>query len=174
MRQIILIFAVATFYSCTTSSSTNSDKVEATDIKNTASELKAPISLSYSTIALKFINAYVDNANKMSQSVEMQDWVNSSDLVSNDFRAELDKIIKEAFEEDPEYGLGFDPIFDAQDYPEEGLVLLNYDSTSNIATVRGKQWEAFLLNIRMTNQNGQVLVDGCGVVNIPLELRAKR
>ena len=110
----------------------------------------------------------------MREAVDIREWVITSELVTDNFKTELVNMINEAFEREPDYGLGFDPILDAQDYPEEEFLLSNYDSTLSVATVNGKQWTSFVLNIKLTNQNDRTLVDGCGVVNIPEEHRAER
>ena len=180
MRQIILIFIISTLFACNSSQRTNSNGVETSElVDSTSTELEQPVPTETQTelnpeIAVDFINSYIENANKIREAVEIREWVKSSELVTDNFKTELVNMITEAFKSEPEYGLGFDPILDAQDYPEEGFLLSSYDSTSNIATVAGKQWTAFVLNIKLTNQNGQTLVDGCGVVNISEELRAER
>ncbi|WP_085519229.1 hypothetical protein [Marivirga sericea] len=63
---------------------------------------------------------------------------------------------------------------DAQDYPDGGFKLLNFDETTGLTTVNGKEGESFHINIQLVSQNGRTLVDGCGVVNLPEELRAAR
>lgn len=180
MRHVILIFIISTLFACNSSPRTNTNAVETSQLFDTTStelEQTEPIESQTelnSEIAVNFINSYVENANKMREAVEIREWVNSSKLVTDNFKTELFNMINEAFEREPDYGLGFDPILDAQDYPEEGFLLSNYDSTLNIATVAGKQWTSFVLNIKLTNQNGRTLVDGCGVVNMHAEQRAER
>jgi hypothetical protein len=180
MKHIILIFIISTIFACNSSPRTNSNAVETSKVADTTStELEQPERIEPPTelnpeIAVAFINSYVENANKMREAVEIREWVNSSELVTDNFKTELVNVINEAFEREPDYGLGFDLILDAQDFPEEGFLLSNYDSTLNIATVTGKQWTSFVLNIKLTNQNDRTLVDGCGVLNIPEEQRAER
>ncbi|GAA5039186.1 hypothetical protein GCM10011506_38050 [Marivirga lumbricoides] len=180
MRHIILTVIISTLFACNSSPRPNSNAVETSELTDTTStepeqpeRIESPTELN-PEIAVGFINSYVENANKMREAVEIREWVNSSELVTDNFKTELVNMINEAFEREPDYGLGFDPILDAQDYPEEGFLLSNYDSTLNIATVTGKQWTSFVLNIKLTNQNDRTLVDGCGVVNIPEEQRAER
>lgn len=69
-------------------------------------------------------------------------------------------------------GLGFDPIFDAQDYPDKGFKIDKQDSTYVI--VKGINWPDFRLSLRLTFEDRQWLVDGAGVINIPTNKRAKR
>ena len=180
MRYIILTLIISTLFSCSSSPQTNSNHEELSQLVDTAStepEGSEPIETEAEPnpeIAVNFINSYVENANKMGEAVEIREWVNASELVTDDFKTVLTNLVDEAFEREPDYGLGFDPILNAQDYPEEGFLLSNYDSTLNIATVHGKKWTAFSLNIKLTEQDGKTLVDGCGVVNLPKEDQAER
>ena len=123
---------------------------------------------------LKFINDYVENSNKMTDKVDIIDWVNSNNLSTNNFKTELKKIIEDAYEKEPEVGLDFDPILDAQDYPDKGFELESLDEKTNYLTVRGKDWADFKLTIKIIEENGNWLVDGCGIINIPTDKRAKR
>jgi hypothetical protein len=123
---------------------------------------------------LKFINDYVENSNKMTDKVDIIDWVNSNNLSTNNFKTELKKIIEDAYEKEPEVGLDFDPILDAQDYPDKGFELESLDEKTNYLTVRGKDWADFKLTIKIIEENGNWLVDGCGIINIPTDKRAER
>ncbi|MBD0403044.1 hypothetical protein [Flammeovirga sp. EKP202] len=64
-------------------------------------------------IAIQFINDYVENCNSK-EKVEITNWVNNYPEVSLRFKEELKQLILEAEQNDPEIGLGFDPIFDAK------------------------------------------------------------
>ncbi|MES2589987.1 MAG: hypothetical protein V4622_13495 [Bacteroidota bacterium] len=164
---IILTFLIV-FISCGEGKNpTNkiNSKTRHIEVSNTEFEIEC---------ALTFINTYVDNSNKMNKSIEISDWVNSNSLTTKNFKTELKKIIDDAYEEDPELGLDFDPIFDAQDYPSEGFELESLDKKTNYLTVRGKDWPEFKLTMKVINENGNCLVDGCGVVNIPDSKRASR
>lgn len=125
-------------------------------------------------IALKFINSYVDNCNKMNASIGVLEWVNSNSLASNRFKAELKKIVEEAHKGDPEMGLEADPIFDAQDYPDKGFELESFDSKTNFVVVKGKNWTDFKLTMKLVLENDNWLVDGCGTINIPNDKRINR
>jgi hypothetical protein len=110
--------------------------------------------------AISFINAYVENCNKMNQAVSVTDWVNQSALVTSNFKSELTRITK-----DDE--LDADPLLNAQDYPEKGFELDRFDAATNIVTVKGKEdWSDFKLKIQMKKVNDDWLVDGCGMVNM--------
>ena len=116
-------------------------------------------------IALNFINGYVANCNKMSEAESAMDWVHPNMTVSVSFKNELNQMMEEAYETDPEMGLGFDPIFNAQDYPQEGFELESVDPKTGNVTVAGKDWKEFKLVIRLIYDR-EWLVDGCGAVNM--------
>lgn len=71
-------------------------------------------------------------------------------------------------------GLGFNPIFDAQDFPEKGFELIDCDTRLGYVTVKGIDWPDFFVVLRVVQQDKKWLVDGAGVVNIPVGKRAKR
>jgi hypothetical protein len=123
--------------------------------------------------ALSFINGYIENSNKLNQGVDMLEWVSSNNLTTKKFRIELKKIIDDANKADPELGIDFDPIVDGQDHPDKGFEIEQLDKTDFII-VRGIDWPDFKLTMKMVEENGNWLVDGCGVVNIPSAKRAKR
>lgn len=125
-------------------------------------------------IALTFINSYVDNCNKMKESIGIIKWVNSNHLTTHRFKTEVKKMIEEAYKIEPEVGLDADPIFDAQDYPDKGFELESFDSNTNFIVVRGKNWQDFKLTIKMVFENDKWLVDGCGIINIPNDKRIAR
>jgi hypothetical protein len=125
-------------------------------------------------IALKFINGYAENSNEANMMADKIEWVNSSHLTTEDFKIELKRIINDAYKAEPEVGLDFDPILDAQDSPDKGFELESFDEKTNLLTVRGKDWKEFKLTIKIIEENGNWLVDGCGIVNIPTDKRALR
>jgi len=122
--------------------------------------------------ALAFINGYNENSSKIKDVAEIIEWVNSNGLTTNSFRNELKRIIDNAYEQDPELGLGADPIFDAQDNPDKGFEIESFDEETNYLIVKGIDWPEFKLTIKLAKENGQWLVDGCGMVNIPNDKRA--
>ena len=125
-------------------------------------------------VALKFINSYVDNCNKMKESIGVDKWVNSNSLTTSSFKTELKRIMDEANKLEPEIGLDADPIFDAQDYPDKGFELNTFDSKTNYIVVKGKNWVDFQLTIKMVLENNNWLIDGCGIINIPIDKRIAR
>lgn len=124
--------------------------------------------------ALIFINGYVENSSKMNNALGAIDWVNSNSLTTSRFKVELKRIIDDALKQDPELGLGTDPILDAQDNPSEGFELESFDDKTNYLIVKGKDWPKFKLTMKVVEEKGNWLVDGCGMVNIPKDIRAER
>ncbi len=124
--------------------------------------------------ALVFLNGYIEYSNTLGAEINIDDWINSSTLASRAFKLEFRKIIDDANELDPEMGLGFDPILDAQDYPEKGFELESFDEKTNYLTVKGIDWADFKVTMKVIEENGNWIVDGCGIVNIPEEKRATR
>jgi hypothetical protein len=122
-------------------------------------------------IAVKFINSYVDNCNKIKESIGVVEWVNSNNMTTNRFKKELKTIMEEAYKIEPDLGLDADPIFDAQDYPDKGFELESFDSKTNFVVVKGKDWTDFKLTLKMVLENDNWLVDGCGIINIPNDKR---
>lgn len=123
-------------------------------------------------VAVQFINDYVSFC---SQQVDSENnWIAENKLLTDNFKASYIKLIESAFKEDPELGLGFDPILDAQDYPDQGFKLLRYDHDTGFVTLEGKDWADFILVLKVVKQKGKWLVDGAGVINIPENKRGKR
>lgn len=124
--------------------------------------------------ALAFINGYTENANKLGKAAGILDWINSNDLSTKSFKAELKKMLEEAYERDPELGPDADPVFDAQDYPDKGFVAEAFDEETNYLLVKGKNQPEFKLTMKVAQENGRWLVDGCGMINIETGKRAAR
>ncbi|MBX2844415.1 MAG: hypothetical protein KTR26_21815 [Flammeovirgaceae bacterium] len=129
-----------------------------------------------SQIALEFINSYVENCNRVIEddALDILEWSDSSQFVTRTFKEELREMILEARRQDPVLGIGFDPILDAQDYPDEGFEIFEFVEETGYVTVIGKRWTDFKLNIIIIKEAGKTLVDGCGVVNVPEGMRVKR
>nr|WKN37209.1 hypothetical protein K4G66_00615 [Tunicatimonas sp. TK19036] len=125
-------------------------------------------------IALVFINDYIKFIDDGSSELTLVEWVKSQKTVTDNFKSELERIITEAKIQDPELGLGFDPILDAQDYPEKGFELHQQDTDSEFLIVQGIEWETFQLTMKIKESDGKWLVDGSGIINIPEEARIRR
>ncbi len=126
--------------------------------------------------AIDFINAYVDYLNARFERKTEQDrveWINEQSTVTDHFKQALDSIIAAAELKNPGRGLDGDPILDAQDYPDDGFEPEFADSVNGYLTVKGIGWESFLITMRVVQMDGQWMVDGAGIVNIPKEKRAR-
>ncbi|UKM63468.1 hypothetical protein GSB9_00010 [Flavobacteriaceae bacterium GSB9] len=125
-------------------------------------------STSIANIALNFINGYTEKYNQIDNRIELTEWIDSNKNVSQNFKDELKKIIDEANKADPEYGLGFDPIFNAQDYPNKGFKLIDFDTILGIVNVKDKILEnGFRMKIKLIKENNKWLINGCGIINMP-------
>lgn len=129
-------------------------------------------------VALNFINQYCELCNqqfKKETTATIKIWIEKNDLLTESFKKSYNDIIKNAEKEDPELGLDFDPIFDAQDFPENGFELFSIDDKQYL-TVNAKNEEGidFFLKIKVINLENKWLVDGVGIINIPEMKRAKR
>lgn len=164
----LLLAAAFVFTSCGQGEKTTKDSV------SKSPEEAASQKAEKTEVALAFINAYNDNCNKLNKAMGVLGWVNSNNLATQSFKTELKRIIDEAYKQDPELGLDADPILDAQDFPAKGFELDSLDEKTNYIRVKGKDWPEFLLTMKVAEENGKWLVDGCGMVNIPVEKRAKR
>jgi hypothetical protein len=124
-------------------------------------------------VALKFINDYVDFYNKNGLPTKSGIWVNNNELATEQFKITYKEIIEHAIKDDPETGLGFDPIFDAQDYPEKGFEFLSSDNDGYV-TLKGIDWPDFTTVVKIKLVGSKWMVDGAGVVNVPDGKKAKR
>ena len=184
MKHIFLLTTVIILVSCgqnkekgtaSTKSDYNKDSLSQTKSNNgRASEAKAIEENTPVDVALTFINSYVIDCNKIKESVGYTAFVNASKLTTNNFKTELKKIVDEANRIDPEMGLDFDPIVDAQDYPDQGFELESFDIKSNFIVVKGKNADNFKVTIKVIKKENKWLVDGCGIVNIPEDKRSDR
>ncbi len=122
-------------------------------------------------VALRFIQAYVDNANKMNKAMGIDEWLNSNPWTTQNFKNEVNYMLEEALKIDPEYGLGMDPILGAQDF-DDAFVLDRVEEQGEkikYVEVRGKAWPDYKITVKVVFENGIWLVDGSGMVNIPEE-----
>ena len=175
MKKLMFLFLMSIcIISCNQGSGNKSNETEDQSIEGQNTEEATDLlTVSQTDLALNFINEYVHFLNNYDENISLSYWVNSSKLVTEDFKKELTKMIDEANEEDPEWGLGFDPILDAQDNPD-GFELLSFDPTTNLIELKGKEWEDFEVTVKTKFVNGEWLVDGCGAVNVPEEDRSER
>lgn len=125
--------------------------------------------------ALAFINGYVRAVNRGGNPLDsLAATPGLRDLSTGRFQQQLRQIVREARRPDGETSLDADPVLDAQDLPDAGFELAEADADSVYLTVRGVDWPDFRLTMKLAQENGRWLVDGCGRVNIPPARRARR
>ncbi len=122
-------------------------------------------------VGVQFINDYLNFCNDLQTNTGIVEWIGNRQDVSNEFKSELKRIIKEAESRDPELGLGFDPILDAQDNPDQ-FEIAHKDSEYLI--VKGIDWPDFQLTLKLKLEGENTLVDGSGIINVLTEKRIKR
>ncbi len=125
-------------------------------------------------VALTFINDYATFCTPTSPPTNDTNWIENNSLLTDNFKRQYFSLLDSGKRIDAELGLGFDPIFDAQDFPDSGFVIAAWDEKTGFVTVRGKDWPQFVLVLKVVSHNHKSLVDGCGVINIPEDKRAKR
>jgi hypothetical protein len=125
-------------------------------------------------VALGFINDYAKFCTKIDQRSNTAEWIQQNSLLTGNFKSRYKNLLDSAQKKDPELGVGSDPIFDAQDFPEKGFSILKVDTLSGYVTVAGIDWKDFELVLKLEQENNKWLVDGAGVINIPGDKRAKR
>lgn len=122
-------------------------------------------------LALEFINDYVDFLNDSTKEISRLEWVNQHQDLTRHFKTEFTRLITVAEAKDPELGIGFDPILDAQDHPNQ-FEIDQIDSEYII--VKGVNWTEFRLTLKLKHSNKKWLVEGSGIVNVPKEKRIER
>ncbi|KOS07282.1 hypothetical protein AM493_15480 [Flavobacterium akiainvivens] len=163
---LVLVSALTLFTSC--KNDTGVTEVKPEGIETAVSANSQPDA----KVALTFINDYLDNINKMNEATGLTEWLSARTDATKGFKTEVKRIIDEAYKADPELGLGFDPLIDGQDAPER-MELKSVDKNGYIL-LKGKDWADFELVMKLKQENGKWLVDGCGIVNIPESKRAPR
>ena len=128
-----------------------------------------------SEVAARFMNEYVQYcSNAASHRQTTGQWIQRNANVTQGFKHAYRQIVEDARKAEPEIGLDFDPVFDAQDYPDKGFKVLRCDDQSNLVTLSGREWENFLVVIKTVKTKDGWRVDGAGVINVPEGQRAPR
>lgn len=157
MKQLVLFISmIGVMASCGNSPKDTSTKES--QVENTGSKV-APDSM----VAVRFINEYIVS---FGQQTDLSKWLKQSGMVTDRFISEYNKMVEEAWKEDPEMGLGFDPVLSAQDYPEK-VEIESFDPETGYVIVRGVSWKEFRVILRIVPSGDKWLVDGSGVINIP-------
>jgi hypothetical protein len=123
-------------------------------------------------VALKFINDY--NKEFLNPHSETLEWLSENKTITQNLVQRYKQILDSAEIADPELGLDFDPIVNAQDSDEYGFEIKKIDSVLGYVTVSGKSAPNFEIVLKVIEKNGASLVDGSGVINIPKSKRPKQ
>lgn len=164
MRSFIIILLSVGLFSCNSENQTNSETTTAPAEKLVIPDFN---------VALNFINDYTKLCTQP-QRTKTSDWIKQNLLLTDNFKTRYQTLVDSAEKKDPELGLGSDPIFDAQDFPDKGFSILKADTLNGYVTVAGNDWKEFELVLKLEQQNNKWLVDGAGVINVPEDRRAKR
>ncbi len=145
MKPLIILTFLVTLFACETPKKEVKTEVDA-------------------RIALEVMNNYVANCNALK---DPQKWVQNNRLLSHDFKEAYKSMIEDAFKEDPEMGLGFDPILNAQDFPEKGFKVSSVLLEKRMVILEGIDMPDFTVATRLVEINGKWLLDGAGAIRIP-------
>jgi hypothetical protein len=117
---------------------------------------------------------YVDDSSHKKTKETRDQWIKRNLLITAQFKSSYKKLVDDANRNDPEMGLDFDPIFDAQDYPDQGFKILSCSEKSNLVTLVGRDWEDFTVVVKTVKTEKGWLIDGAGVINISTNERTHR
>lgn len=157
MKKILILAIIALFVACNSNKEAN---------KSEESLAVEAVVVPDFNVALKFINEYVANQSNLTDSSNTQEWIQNHSLLSDNFKKSYKEIMDNAAKNDPEIGLGFDPIFNAQDFPDKGFSVAKTDTISGTVLVKGVDWDDFNVSLKVISENGKSMVDGAGIVNI--------
>ncbi|MBA6153308.1 hypothetical protein [Gelidibacter maritimus] len=173
MKHFLILTFVISFFSC---QSVKKNPSEASEPELPNTDLYEPLESEASSdeenyqAAINFINSYIESIGE----VEILEFVRNSPLASEKLKSELENIVILAWEENPKIGLLADPLVDAQDYPANGFELYEHNAATGYVIVKGIDWDEFKLAMQLVKEDGHILVDGCGIVNMPKAKRVER
>lgn len=164
----ILIFSI--FSSCQSKESNHpTEKKVESKVKDSLKE-----NTTNYNVALDFANKYVDYINDTIGKISVDEYVKQDELLTKNFKDRYKFIQDSAYKAEPEVGLDFDPIIDAQDLPDKGFKIKSIDKSSGFVTLQGIDWQDFEMVLKVVNEDNKSLVDGSGIINIPTNKQAKR
>jgi len=108
-------------------------------------------------LGLDFANDYRNLSDSSSSFSSKLDWLESCEMVSPAFLSSYEQLM--------EQDIDFDPVFNAQDYPDEGFSIAHKDSINNRLLLQGIDWPAFKLEIQLIQTESGWKIDQAGVVN---------
>ncbi len=137
-----------------------------TSVKNKSTDAQIEAKVFYDEkVALEFVNSYIAFCNTLPSNVEYQHWVDTNKVLTKSFKKSYVLLMKKAEKEDPEMGLGYDPILNAQDFPDSGFKIKDFSKHSGIVTITSDEFSGFTLMIKLTLQNSKTMIEGSGVIN---------
>lgn len=157
MKKSTFLFLLSlTFFSCTKKLKNHHIQIiEKSTTVTTDKPTEKEILKLKKQIALDFINGYVKNQNNRKNSLRSDIWIENSNLASQWL-----KTTTKAFYSSTEY-IDFDPIFNAQDYPEQGYEI---ESIKNdIVIVRGINFTSLKDSIKLIKFEDRWLVNNIGI-----------
>ena len=129
-----------------------------------------------SAVANDFMAEYIrynnDVLNQKTTQTAAQ-WIQHNENVTGDFKKSYQELVARAEKQDPELGLDFDPILNAQDYPEQGFEIAQCEENLVTLVGKGKEWQNFKVAVEILNTERGWLINGAGVINIPKNKQAK-
>jgi hypothetical protein len=129
-------------------------------------------------VAEKFMQSYIiylhnsdyqhDALKKAPPTDSFEQWLHKNRFVSENFKKSYRQLLAQAMKEDPELGLDFDPVFNAQDYPDKGFKIMACDEKMGLITFVGKSkdWASFKVYAKVLKKEKAWLVDGMGAINM--------
>lgn len=162
MKKVTLLFCIVCLVSCRFKKEESSETVKAT--KSTVDY----------NVAVTFISDYVLFLEKSKDETATISWIQNNAVLTANFKTRYTALLEEARKEDPESGLGFDPVLDAQDYPDKDYMIKAIDSLNGFVTVSSNEWTDFEVVLKVVSDGQQSKIEGSGVINIPEDQRAAR
>lgn len=154
MKKLFPIFLLLVAFACTPPKFEKTKAVESSVFKNTDT-----------IVVTQFLNDYVALQNKRVSRDETMEWIKKNELLTSEFKDYYLKLQEDALKADPELGLDFDPILNAQDYPEEGFVISTFSSKTGEAVLIGKEWNTFNVTMQLQMKDGKCLINESGVIH---------
>ena len=113
-------------------------------------------------IGLKFINEYVYFIENKEPKTSLDEWMTNNPYASKKLKLKIKNLIDQV-DRDSKLGLDYDPILNAQDYPEKGFEILKTEN--EYIEVKGIDWPDFIIKLKMIKENEIWKVDNTELKN---------
>lgn len=117
--------------------------------------------------AKSFINEYIQSSEA---SENRSQWVQRNTRITDAFISSYQALLDSVGDE--EGGLDFDPILNAQDYPDRGFGIVNCAEQGEYITLQGVDQSNFTVVVKIKKSGNVWLIDGAGIINVPETKRA--